>query len=443
MLLKRDAVIFVVQLFAGAIIARSLGVYSMGIWIILLMIPSYAEPLGRLKTDVASVHILGKGRYRLGEVSFTSMVICLITVGLLIGAFLWQQERLYASFLAEVSSMNQLVYLMLIFVPIKFLVLNFQYLLLSQEDLKGYNNISFLIELAPMVLGGGLVLATDWGVSSLVVSTLLGGSAALAYGIIRVQKIAPMVPTLDISLIKEITIFGSKLYLLSIVGYLHVYLSGLVVVLYLATEDVAFFRLGQEKALLLAKLPAAVGTFLFVRVAANADNPVATRDLTVRSFRLTLLLMLLAGVLGAAIAKPAVLLIYGSEFSGIVLALLIIVPAVIANGSTSLITQFFTGTGRIWTITFMSVASLCIQLPLLWFAVPRWGVAGAAGAVLAAYVFTAVMRVTVFSIMESVSLRQLLIPNRSDVTLIREFVEEKYQAVLRLLSGQSSSTVNR
>ncbi len=65
-ILKRDIVLFFSQLITSVIIARKLGPEMVGTWVILSMIPTYAESFGRIKFDIAAVYFLGKKKYSIG-----------------------------------------------------------------------------------------------------------------------------------------------------------------------------------------------------------------------------------------------------------------------------------------------------------------------------------------------------------------------------------------
>jgi len=57
---QRDALIFIANLLTGVVIARTLGPDILGAWVILMIIITYAEVLGRPKSDLASVYYIGK-----------------------------------------------------------------------------------------------------------------------------------------------------------------------------------------------------------------------------------------------------------------------------------------------------------------------------------------------------------------------------------------------
>src|SRR3990172_2172297 len=108
-LFRRDTLIYTVSIVSGAIIARVLGPTTMGIWIILLMIPSYAEAFGRLKFDIAAVYFLGKDRHRLGEMTFILNVVALICSTTLIILFCWKIDFFNAYLFKNAIVQNELL----------------------------------------------------------------------------------------------------------------------------------------------------------------------------------------------------------------------------------------------------------------------------------------------------------------------------------------------
>lgn len=429
---RRDILVYVVQIFTGAVVARVLGPEAMGLWIILQMIPSYAEPLGRIHFDSASCYFVNLGRYRIGEAAFAMVMASLVTTAVLIALFLWQWEWLFASFLEPAAGVPHYVLAMLAMIPLRFLTVNYSYLHLMQEDVVGYNRLALLSGLFPSVGGSVLLLVSPLGVAALVGTTLAGSIAAVVYGAIRIHRRDPMVPNTNVALLKDLASFGSKLYLQQLVGYFNLYVSGLLVLLYLPAAAVAFFRIGQERALLLSRVPTAAGVMLYPRVTRLSEQPQEARELTTGAFRMMFWVLLLLGATAALLAAPAVVLLYGRQYAPAVLPLIIFIPGVVADASSGLLAQHFTGRGRLWLIIGLAAASLVCQCLLLWIAIPRWGLLGAAVAGSAAYMFSAALRLKAFTAVEHVSWSALLVPRRTDFEFVKTFVVGQIQAVLRL-----------
>ena len=77
-LLQRDIFLFFTNLATGIVIARVLGPTMMGLWVILLLNPGYAEAFGRLKFDVSAVYFLGKKKISIGEIVFILHFLALL-----------------------------------------------------------------------------------------------------------------------------------------------------------------------------------------------------------------------------------------------------------------------------------------------------------------------------------------------------------------------------
>ncbi|HVL68428.1 MAG TPA: oligosaccharide flippase family protein [Vicinamibacterales bacterium] len=427
---RRDALVYLAQIFTGAVVARTLGPEAMGLWIILQMIPSYAEPIGRIHFDSASCYFISRGTYRIGEVSFAVVVATVVTSALLIAAFLWQSDRIYATFLTAAVTVPQLIVLMLASIPVRFLTLNYSYLLLSREDVDGYNRVAVLNGLAPSLAGAALVL-TGFGLPGLVLATLGGGIAAVVYGAFRIHRDTPMVVHVNTALFRDLFSFGSKLYLQQLVGYFHVYASGLLVLLYLPASSVAFFRMGQDRALLLSRVPNAAGTLLYPRISRLSERPQEARELTAGAFRMVLWILLALGAIAAVLATPAVLILYGEAYRPVILMLVIFIPGVVFEASSGLILQHFTGRGNLWLVVGLAIIGLIVQLALLWVAIPAWGLVGAAAAASASYVSMALLRLKAFVDRERIQWRTLLVPTRADFDFVREFIGSRLLPLMR------------
>ena len=88
-LLKRDVFLFFMNLIMGVAVARILGPEMMGLWVILLLIPGYAEAFGRLKFDIAAVYFLGKKKAEMGEMVFILNFLAILASIFLSCLFLW------------------------------------------------------------------------------------------------------------------------------------------------------------------------------------------------------------------------------------------------------------------------------------------------------------------------------------------------------------------
>jgi O-antigen/teichoic acid export membrane protein len=427
---RRDVLVYGSQLVTGTIIARVLGPGAMGLWIALQMIPSYAEALGRIHFDSAACFFINRGTHRFGRVAFAVVTVSVTTAGLMVALFWWQQDLLFRTLLAPAQSTPGLAVLMVAYIPLRFLGLNYSYLLLSREDVRGYNTVAVLTGLFPSVLGAVLLLAGG-GVRALVLALLAGGVAAVAYGVVRVHGREPMEPHTDLQIFRDLATFGAKLYTQTLISYFFVYLSGLLVLMYLPAAQLAFFRMGQERAFLLSRVPAAVGVLLYPRVARLGDQQNEAAMLATWSFRIALWILVVFGAVLALVAQPLVLLLYGRAFNPVTLPLLIFIPGVVIDSATTLIVSYFTGRGRLWLIVALNLTGLVIQIAFLAIAVPRWGMIGAAVTTSLAYAFIGALRMLAFHHLEKVRFTDMLVPRAADAAFVTRFITDQVRDAWR------------
>ena len=419
-LFRRDILIYGVQIVTEALIARALGPVAMGVWVILRLVPAYAEVFGRSQVDTAAIYVLGTRRHSVGAVAFAIIVISLASAAFVTAAFLLAQHWLFATFLRQVSSARSAVTAILVYIPFRFLAICYNKLLLYDEDVRGFNTANILLSLLPAVLGAVLVTVFHAGVTGLAVALIFGGAAAVAYSAVRVHTRHRLVVHGDRDVVRELMTFGLKLYLGTMVQFLYVYGSTALIVFYLPVAQVAFFRMAQDRALLLSRVPASVANLLYPRVARLGDSADARR-LVVSSVRVTLLILLGAGAAGVLIARPAVMVLYGPAFDGVVVPLTLFIPGIVADASSSLLMQYYLGVGRLWMVVGLTTVGVAIQFALLVAGLARWGIMGGAAAVTAAYLAIACLRVAVFSATEGVPLAEFRV-RKADVAFVVHFI---------------------
>jgi O-antigen/teichoic acid export membrane protein len=253
---------------------------------------------------------------------------------------------------------------------------------------------------------------------------------AAAHGVWCVHSRQPLKITWGLKLYGDVLKFGIKLYVASVLSFLSVYLVGLIVAIYLTAAEVAFFQIAQARAILLAQIASAVGTVLYARVSSLGSDSNDGTQLAVTTFRITLLLTGCAALAALALAYPAVHLIYGAAYGGVVLPLLIFLPAVAIDSAGGPLNQFYIGRGRPGVTTIFVLVALISQLATLWIAVPRWGVTGAAIATASAMALGTVVRILAFFMMFKVRLKDMLRPTRADFLFVFGFVRSRLASAM-------------
>lgn len=419
----RDLFLRAWTLVTSIVIARILGPVDLGIWYILLMIPGYAEAFGRLKLDIASVYFLGKGKYKLGEVYFNLIIISLLSSAVIIILFFWQKNFISINLLKNSLSSNFLVYLMFAYIPLNFIITNYSYLFLAGDDVKGYNNLSLIYPVISAALGIFLLLTFKREILSLVAATLIGAITSIFYGALRISKTDKIIYHLNIDMLKDFFKFSWKLYISGFISYFQIYISGVLVAVFLLPQDVTFYQMGQQKALMLSMIASAMGTFLYPLVAKGSDS--YGNEVAAKACRVNFLILTFLAIIGAILIKPAVYYLYGKDFMPQIFPFWILLPGSIFYGAMTILYPYFVGKARPEITLQLSFVPLIFQVCLCAILIPVFGMLGAAFAASLSYFAAGVISIIIFAKLSQINFIDIIIPQKNDIVLLLNFVKSQ------------------
>ncbi len=433
-LLKRDIFLYVTKIFTSVIIARKLGPEALGVYVIISLIPSYAESFGRLKFDVAAVYFLGKNKYSIGEIIPTLNLLAVLTSGLIVGAIFWQFDWIYNLFFSKTAyNATSLMQFILLQVPLHFLFMNYSYLIIHKEDVSTYNRMIIIQALVSAVLPAVLLLVTDLGLWAVAGSMVLGTFLSLLYGIINLGATGSAGKFVNMPLIRDLFQYGSKLYAGGLVGHFQAYITNLLTALYLAPAQVAFFSMARGFGQTIDRVPAALNTILFPRLTKITDLDEASR-LTARAFRLIFVLMVVVGVIALVLIHPAVHLMYGSAFLPLVIPFMILIPGIILSGSTTPIMQYFMSIDRADLGVTLPILPLALQIGLALLLIPLWGPEGAAIAFSAALATLSFISIWMFLRLSKCTFFADLMVRPADLSYLMKFTMTEVGKLLKSIN---------
>ncbi len=420
-LLTRDVVMYGARIVTSVIVARTLGPEVMGIWIILMLLPSYAEAIGRIKVDVAAVYFLGARKYGFAEVSFVLALLSLVSGGVLVLVGLWQSQLIESYLFQGTVVDHNLLYAVLITIPLSFVSTSFSYLLIHLEDVKSYNWLSILRGLLPSLLAVPFIVVFHWGLWSLIVASLFSLSLTAIYGYWKCQRYEPMRPNFNRKMLRDMVSYAANNYFGGLIGQVNTYFAGLVVVRFILPSEMAFFRMGQDTTQLASKVPDALSSILYPRISKISSSPAQSQQLATRACRISVVLLSFVGVAGGLGIYPLVYLLYGTAYMPMAVYFLIILPGVLAVGCSEPVAQYLQGTGRANTLLRLSLFPLVAQISLCLSLIPVWGAVGASVATSLVFLTTALARSVAFSRITHVPFSQMFVPTSEDVMTVARF----------------------
>lgn len=417
------------RLGTGAVVARMLGPAGMGTWALLDLLTNYSRVFGGPRFEIASVHFLGRKDLVRGEVMCLTNLMALASSALLIVLFAVAWDPLQAAFLRKTAIHPLMIAAVIAHLPLLFVGRNCMYFLLSREDIRTYNRLFVLQDLSKAVITLTLLLVFRWGLWSLVVGLLASSVLAVGYGIRQMRTHEPMVWRVNWSLCRQMARFSSRVYLSEAIGFLNIYLANLLTAWFLSPSALAFFSMGKGKSEWLNRITNATSAVLYPRVANQTGLQQDARQVTTTTFRLSLLVLVVAGTGLAFAIYPAALILYGREFLPLVTVFWLVLPGVIVQSAAANLRQYFLGIGRAEIPMRISIVPLLLQALFCYWWIPLYGYLGAAAAVCATLGLAGVITVIVYHQMSKEKYREMLLPTVGDLQAIARVVKAQWQGM--------------
>jgi O-antigen/teichoic acid export membrane protein len=230
----------------------------------------------------------------------------------------------------------------------------------------------------------GLLLALS--VHHLTVNT-----AALAYTapaipafVLMLRQLKPLLPSR-----KQLpTVWASRLLLsygirswgIDLLGTLGAQVDQVLVVRLLTPADMGFYVVMLNLSRVLGVIQTSAVTVLFPKAAGLSAEEVIS--LTGRATRVSATLTTLGGVVVALVGPWLLRLLYGKEYIHSVGTFRVLLLEMTISGSVFLLAQAFMALGRPGLVTILQGTGLALSVPIMLWLIPKWGVLGAATALM-------------------------------------------------------------
>lgn len=174
--------------------------------------------------------------------------------------------------------------------------------------------------------------------------------------------------------------YGVRVWGADLLGTVANQVDRILVVSTLPPHDMGLYVVAQSVAGLMNVFPAAINSVLMPRAAGHSIADIV--NLTGRALRITFAILFLAGTSLFFSGGFLLNLVYGNKFDGAFIVLKILLAEAVLDGLTSVSSQAFLAAGFPGVVTLLQGCGLVTAVPLLYWMVPRWGLKGAAFALL-------------------------------------------------------------
>ncbi len=360
---------------AGIIVARWLGTKGVGELAVINVAVATVVQLGSFGLPSSNTYLIAQDHERLRSAAINSLIFVML-VGSLLGLGLSALAEYRPDLFGFVSP--NLIRIAALSIPFQLLGLIGLNILLAVGKVREFNLLdlagqSFVLinaVLVLIVLHGGLQTLVLWNTAT---STIVGLVIALALAV-SAKKLAASKWRADMTLLRRMIQYGMKFHISILAAAIIVRADLLIVNHFRGPDEAGVYSVASQFGLLLMLLPGVIGTLLFPRITAEQDTSGETTCLVTRYTTWIMFLCCLAAVPFSFLLP----LVFGAAFSGATKLLLILLPGVYLIGLQSVLVQHFNAIGVPRAIPLYWVATLAVNLILVFALVPRFGAQGAA-----------------------------------------------------------------
>jgi O-antigen/teichoic acid export membrane protein len=362
------------SLAAGIIVAHWLGAEGVGQLAVINVAIATIVQLGSFGLPSSTTYFIAQNNGHLRAAAVNSLIFAL-GIGTLLALGLSAVASLRPVWFGFVSP--ELIHIAAVSIPFQLIGLIGLNILLGLGKLREFNLLDLAGQSFVLINAVLVLLLLKRGITTLVTLNTAASilvSAVVVLLVISAKSLAQSRWRADLALLRQMITYGLKFHISILASAIIIRADLLVVNHFRGAAEAGVYSVASQFALLLMLLPGVIATLIFPRVTSEQD---ARGETTCQVSRYTTFIMFLCCL--AAVPLSLVLpLVYGPAFSDSTKLLLILLPGVYLIGIESVLAQHFNALGVPRAIPLYWVATLVLNLVLVFALVPRFGAQGAA-----------------------------------------------------------------
>lgn len=360
---------------AGIIVAHWLGADGVGQLAVINVTVATIVQLGSFGLPSSNTYFIAQDQAHFRPAAVNSLIFAL-GAGSLLALALSVLASLRPDWFGFVPP--ELIRIAAISIPFQLITLIGLNILLAVGKLREFNLLDLAGQSFVLINAVLVLLILKQGLATLVTlnttASILVGAVIVLLLVISGKKLAQSNWRADMSLLRQMIFYGIKFHISILAGVIIIRADLLVVNHFRGAAEAGVYSVASQFALLLMLLPGVIATLLFPRVTSEQD---ARGETTCQVSRYTTFVMFMCCV--AAIPFSKLLpLVYGAAFTDATALLWILLPGVYLMGLESVLVQHFNALGLPRAIPLYWIATLILNLILVFALVPRYGAHGAA-----------------------------------------------------------------
>jgi O-antigen/teichoic acid export membrane protein len=185
---------------------------------------------------------------------------------------------------------------------------------------------------------------------------------------------------MDLASCKVLLSYGIRSYGVDILGALALQVDQVLVISLLAPAEMGIYGVTLSLSRMFNLFQGSVVMVLFPRASGRTAQEILT--MTEFSTRVSTLMTGCCAIIAALVGPFMLKILYGPEYSGASATLDILLVEVTISGAVFILAQAYMAVGRPGMVTIVQSIGLSLSIPMMLILIPRWGINGAAVALL-------------------------------------------------------------
>lgn len=409
--LAMHVVVTLIGIGTSVITARTLGPHDRGLFQLLILLPTTLCNFVKLGVPQANVYFMRREGAPAARVATNSLWLAVALGGALALVCWFGRDALLLPFMRAVPVALLLPVLALL--PFALVQAFFLGLVQAQERFGEYNVQHVMPQLLGLI---GMSVALLWlktGLMGAVVTQTVVVVVVTVWLASRVYRSTGFGWRPDPGLMRGMLRFGGKSYLQTLASTLHFRVDQYMIGYFLEAGAVGLYAIAANLTGLLLKIADAAGIVVYPRLAGSGEQAVHAQTSAVCRHTLFATGLLALGM--AVFGGLGIRVLYGQEYVGAIVPMLLMLPGVVMLALYSLLTRNFTSRNKQQVNIAAATAALGLNIALNCVLIPRFGIAGAAVSTAISYSAATCILLVVFMRESGYGIAQTLLVRRSDL----------------------------
>jgi len=250
---------------------------------------------------------------------------------------------------------------------------------------------------------------------------VIGQSAAAVYLLFELARKEKLLPiSFSFLCIKDLYTYGIKYYFGRMSEFVNIQLGTIVITFIGGAADIGYFSKAVALTGRIAIIPEVLNSVLLSRIVKGQEESL---EIVAKLIRMVFWAIVVVCSVIAVFSKPIVGILFSSSFYPIIIPILLLLPGILVRSCSKVLALYYNGIGRPELNSYSLASAIVVNIVLMIFLLPHYGVSGAAMATSCGYLVDGVVLLFFFTRVTGRSIK-VLVPTMDDIVAFRVFFDK-------------------